>query len=247
MRGDRLLVAALLVLWTVALWTVVPGVGAALEVPYLGARVNDEASLLSGAAKQQIEAELANLERETGAQVAVLTIPTLDGEVLEDYSLRVVETWKLGRAGKDDGVLVLVVRDDRKMRIEVGYGLEAVIPDVLARRVLDERMRPRFRDGDFDGGVRDATSTLAALVRGEENALPPPSEVSGTSRDDFVFFLFFVLIMILLSIANWRSKSRGGGSIWTVGSGGGGGGGGGFSGFSGGGGSFGGGGGSSSW
>ena len=95
-------------------------VGYGLEVPYLAGRVNDQADLLSDGAEQQLEDRLQLLEKETGAQIAVLTIPTLEGNPIEDFSMQVVETWQLGRAGVDDGVLILISRDDRRMRIEVG-------------------------------------------------------------------------------------------------------------------------------
>ena len=125
----------------------------ALEVPYLAGRVNDLADLLSPGAEARIEEELAALERETGAQGAVLTVPSLEGDPLEDFSLRVVDTWKLGREGVDDGVLLVIARDERQVRIEVGYGLEATLTDVGSKRILSDVMTPRFRAGDFDGGV----------------------------------------------------------------------------------------------
>ena len=145
----------------------------ALEVPFLSGRVNDRAEMLRPEAEQRIEAALAALERETGAQVAVLTIPSLEGEVLEDFSIRVVERWKLGRAEVDDGVLLLVARDDRKLRIEVGYGLEGALPDVVAKRIVDERIVPEFREGDFEAGIEAGVDAIAGVVRGEE--LPPPA------------------------------------------------------------------------
>lgn len=101
---------------------------AAMEVPYLGGRVNDLAEMMSADDETRVEQLLAQLERDTGAQVAVLTVPSLDGEVLEDFALRVAETWKLGRAEHDDGILILVARDERRIRIEVGYGLRAQCP-----------------------------------------------------------------------------------------------------------------------
>ena len=114
------------------------GAGAlgALEVPYLAGRVNDLADLMTEEEELRVTSKLEGFERATGAQIAVLTVPTLEGEVLEEYSLRVVETWGLGRAEQDDGVLLLVARDDRKMRIEVGYGLEGDLTDVQCGRIL---------------------------------------------------------------------------------------------------------------
>ncbi len=138
-----------------------------LEVPYLAGRVNDLAGLLSEHERQQLEERLAQLEQATGAQMAVLTLPSLEGENLEEYSYRVASTWQLGQKHKDNGVLFLIARDDRKMRLEVGYGLEAVLPDLTCRRILDNLVRPRFRAGDFDGGTSAGVDAVAKLIEGE--------------------------------------------------------------------------------
>ena len=174
-RLGRWALLAILAVWLQPGW-------AARDVPFLDGRVNDRAGMLSSAAEQQIETVLAALERDEGAQVAVLTIDSLAGDSIEAFSLRVVDTWKLGRDQVDDGALLLLVRDDRKMRLEVGYGLEGAIPDLTGRRILDEVMRPRFRRGDFDGGVMQAVETIAGLVRGEL-ALPEPQAGSGRGAD----------------------------------------------------------------
>lgn len=145
---------------------------AGLDVPYLSGRVVDLADLVPPAAEQELDARLAALERETGAQVVVLTVPTLEDEPLEDYAVRVAETWKLGRAGVDDGVLLLVAQRERGLRLEVGYGLEGKLPDITGKRILDERVVPRFRDGDFAGGIAAGVDAVAIAVRGGE-PLPP--------------------------------------------------------------------------
>ncbi len=168
----RTLAFCLALLWTAT-------AAAALEVPYLAGRVNDLAGLLSPQTEQQLESRLEQLEQATGAQVAVLTLASLEDEALEDFSMRVVETWKLGREGVDDGVLLLVSRDDRKLRIEVGYGLEPTLTDVRSRRIISNLMVPRFREGDFDGGVRDAIEAIDATVRGQEDLVPPALMDSG--------------------------------------------------------------------
>ena len=145
---------------------------AAREVPYLAGRVNDTAGMLPAGVRQQLEATLAAFERETGAQVVVLTIDSLDGEVLEDYSLRVAQTWRLGRKGVDDGVLLLVAEKERQMRIEVGYGLESKLTDAGCRRILDNVIRPAFRDGDYGRGVAAGVAAITGTIRGED-AIPP--------------------------------------------------------------------------
>ena len=156
-----------------------PALASGLEVPFLSGRVNDLADILSAQAEERINQRLAKLEDAAGTQVAVLTVPSLEGESLEDFSLRVAETWALGRADEDDGALLLIARDDRKMRLEVGYGLEAILTDAYSRRIIDEVLRPRFRGGDFDGGVERAVETMAALVEGNDILPPPAVEPSG--------------------------------------------------------------------
>ena len=146
----------------------------------------------------------ASSRRTPARRSAILTIPTLDGESLEEYSLRVAETWKLGRGKFDDGALVLIARDDRQMRIEVGYGLEPALTDAKSRRILDDLMRPRFREGDFDGGVEKAVKAIDGLVRGDENALPAPepkSGVEGVAPRAIMFLVFAVVIGIFSLVA----------------------------------------------
>ena len=135
----------------------------ALDVPALKGRVNDRAHLLSASAAARIEDKLQKLEEDKGAQVVVLTVDSLGGGPLEEYSLRVAETWKLGRAGQDDGALLLIAKNDRSMRLEVGYGLEPVLTDVMTKRILDQILRPSFRAGDFDGGVERAIDAIDGL------------------------------------------------------------------------------------
>jgi uncharacterized protein len=176
---------------------------AAKDVPYLSGRVVDEAGLLSAAARQRIDGQLATFERQTGDQVAVLVVAGLGGEPLEEYSIKVAQTWKLGQKGKDNGVLLLIARDDRKMRIEVGYGLEGTLTDLQSREILDDTIRPRFREGDFDGGVERGVDGILKVLHGE--ALPPPRPAaSGASVADMplgqrvVFTLVFGLVFVVV-------------------------------------------------
>ena len=191
-RSGRLLrpgvlVAALLVATVVA----------AVEVPYLSGRINDQAGLLGDSFETGLDGRLRQLEEETGAQVAVLTIPSLDGDPIEDFSIRVVETWHLGRAGADDGVLILIVRDDRRMRIEVGYGLEGVLTDAQSGRIIDGLMAPRFRSGDFEGGIEAAVDAVSSAIRGEPVDLPDESARGrGVNPGSLIFFLIFGLPFI---------------------------------------------------
>jgi len=153
---------------------------AALEVPYLSGRVNDHAGLLSASAGQAIEAKLKDFEARTGHQVAVLTLDSLEGEPLEDFSLKVSRTWALGRKGQNDGVLFLISKSDRKLRIEVGHGLEGSLPDALAGRIIQNEVVPRFRAGDFEGGV---TAGVNAIVSAAEGTYSPPP--AAREENDF--------------------------------------------------------------
>jgi len=161
-----------------AMFVALPGYAAVRDVPYLSGRVIDEAALLSPEARAALEAKLAALEKDTQAQVAVLTVASLDGEPIEDFSHRVAETWKLGDAKRDDGVLFLVARDDRKMRIEVGYGLEPTLTDIRTRRIQDDLVRPAFRSGDYAGGIEKGIDAIGAQLRGQAPPDPPPAAPS---------------------------------------------------------------------
>jgi uncharacterized protein len=151
-------------------------------VPKLNARVTDLTGTLSSTDKTAIENKLQAFEQRKGSQVAVLIVGTTAPEALEQYSIRVVEAWKLGRAtaqGKkvDDGVLLLIAKDDRKLRIEVGYGLEGSIPDALAKRIISEQIGPRFRSGDFAGGVNAGLDKIMSLIDGA--GLPEPAPANS--------------------------------------------------------------------
>ncbi|MGB8331806.1 MAG: TPM domain-containing protein, partial [Polyangiales bacterium] len=180
------------------------------DVPNLSGRVNDYADLISPAAEARIDESLGKLERDEGAQIVVLTIDGLQGESLEEFSLRVAETWKLGRAGQDDGALLIIAKDDRQMRLEVGYGLEPVLSDVVSKRILDQVVRPRFRAGDFDGGVERAVEVIDGLIRGTSTLAPPsPNELSDELPPRIfgalwlLFLVPFVLVLIGTNPFQW--------------------------------------------
>lgn len=169
-RGAWLLLC--LVLW-------ISGARADVAVPPLAARVTDLTATLSASEKAELETTLQGLETRSGAQVAVLLVPTTQPETIEQYSIRVVEAWRLGRQGKDDGVLLLVAKNDRRVRIEVGYGLEGTLPDVIAHRIIDEDILPRFKQGDFAGGITAGVGRIAALIEGGDKS-SPESDSPGT-------------------------------------------------------------------
>lgn len=189
-RGTRIsfwLALLLALSWVTSAW-------AALEVPALKGRVNDYANMLSPGTRQQLETMLAELERSDSTQIAVLTIASLEGEVLEEYSLKVAETWKIGQKGKDNGALLLIAKNDRKLRIETGYGLEGRLTDLQAGRIIRDVIRPKFRDGDFDGGTLAGVTAMVAAVRGEYQAESQAPIKPHTNQDDFfglgIFLLF---------------------------------------------------------
>jgi uncharacterized protein len=146
--------------------------GAEVAVPALTARVTDLTGTLSGGAVARIEAKLADLEAKKGSQVAVLIVPTTQPEEIEQYGIRVAEAWKLGRKGVDDGAILLVAKDDRRVRIEVGQGLEGALPDAIANRIIAETITPHFKQADYDGGVEAGVNQIISVVNGEP--LPAP-------------------------------------------------------------------------
>ena len=174
----------------------------ALEVPRLQGRVNDYAELLSPATEASLESVLKSLESSDSTQIVVLTIGSLQGDSLEEFSLRVVEDWKIGQQGLDNGVLLLVARDDRKIRIEVGYGLEGKLTDMTAGRIIGNVMGPRFKQGDFNQGIIDGIGAIVMTVRGEFTAAAE-TKPNGSGREDpgglltsmiFIFFIFGSLL-----------------------------------------------------
>ncbi len=164
-------------------------------VPALSAHVTDTVGLLPDARRLALENRLVALEAEKGAQVAVLVVATTQPEAIEEYALRAAEAWRLGRKGVDDGLLFLVARDDRRMRIEVGRGLEGAIPDAIAKRIIADVVTPQFRAGDFAGGVEAGVEAIAARVSGE--ALPAPTLRKAGSDSQFGLEEILVLGIIV--------------------------------------------------
>ncbi len=152
----------------------------ALDVPPLRGRVNDLAGMLSPETSQALEQRLADFERETGHQIAVLTVPSLEGDALEDFSIRVAEAWKIGQKGFDNGAILLIAQKERKLRIEVGYGLEGVLPDAIASRIIREVIVPHFRDNDFSGGIVAGVNAIMQVTKGE--SLPESTRTGNRAR-----------------------------------------------------------------
>ncbi len=167
-----------------------------VPLPSLAARVTDLTGTLTRDQQAQLENQLASLERDKGAQIAVLLLPTTQPESIEQYGIRLAEAWKIGRKGADDGVIVIVAKNDRAVRIEVGYGLEGAIPDAVAKRIIEERITPRFREGDFFGGLQASTSALGKIISGE--TLPARAERGSnvSMGSDLQIFLLFALTIV---------------------------------------------------
>ena len=146
---------------------------AAADVPPLKARVTDLTATLNAQQSAALEQTLAEFEARKGAQIAVLLVPTSQPDTIEQYGVRAFESWKLGRKGVDDGVLLVIAKNDRKLHIEVGYGLEGILPDAIAKRIIEDDIVPRFKQGDFYGGIRAGTDRIMRVVEGEK--LPPPA------------------------------------------------------------------------
>ena len=157
------------------------------DIPYLTGRVNDNAQILTETTRQSITTILKEHEDRTSNQVVVLTIPTIEGESIEDYALNVFEAWQLGQKDKDNGVLIVVVPEDRRMRIEVGYGLEAILTDAMAGRIIRHVMTPRFKDGDYDGGISEGVKVIVEVLDGRE-LTDMVSETSPAEESDFLNF-----------------------------------------------------------
>lgn len=238
------MLAALLV------WLLAPA-ALALEVPPLEGRINDRAALLTPEQRARLETRLAAYEQKTGHQLVLLTIPSLEGDPIEDYALRVAEAWKLGRKDRDDGVLLVIAAQDRQVRFEVGYGLEGELPDALVGRIIREVIAPAFRQGDFAGGIGSAIGAAIAATGGEGEPLPEPAPVRQR-RSPGIPPLLLLLVLAVLFLGGGAGGRRGpryfGGHVMGFGGFGGRSGGGfGGGGFGGGGGGFGGGGASGRW
>ena len=149
------------------------------DVPYLTGRVNDNAQILSENARKSLTETLKEHEDRTTNQIVILTIPSLEGESIEDFANKVFNEWKLGQKDKNNGILIVIVPEERKMRIEVGYGLESTLTDLSSGRIIRNIMAPRFKEGDFDGGITDGTLAVISILNG--NDLPESAVVDETA------------------------------------------------------------------
>ncbi|MFD2366243.1 TPM domain-containing protein [Pseudoduganella sp. GCM10020061] len=214
-----------LLLAVFALWMGAASAQQLVPVPELKGRVNDNASMLTPAQRTQLETVLADYEKQTGNQIVILTVSKTEPEAIEQYSIRVVEAWKLGRKGIDDGVLLMVAKDNpsslRRLRIEAGRGVQGVLTDAQSKRILQDVIAPHFRQSQYYDGMVAGVSAIAALLRQEQ--LPAPAReaeraaVESDGGPSWPFILFGVLIAmsILRSRGGRRGRVRRGG--WSSG------------------------------
>ena len=234
----------LLLLWTAALQ-------AAPAFPTLSGRVVDEAALMSRKQAHQLTQQLAAFEKRSGIQLVVVSVDSLDGETIEEYGYQLGRHWGIGQKGKNNGVLLLIAQDERKVRIEVGYGLEGALPDAIAANIIQTRILPAFKRGDMVAGVVAGSQSIMQALAGEYQP------VDTAKKEDKLGgpWLFILMVIVMIVLHNLRGGGGGGGSgrrraaflAGGFGAGSFGGRGGGGGGFSGGGGSFGGGGASGGW
>jgi uncharacterized protein len=184
----------LVLLWAVATPVMAQELAA---IPPLEARVTDLTGTLTAGEQAELEQKLAAFEQRKGTQLAVLIVPRVAPETIEQYSIRVADAWKLGREKPDDGVLLLVAVEERQLRIEVGYGLEGALPDAVARRIIDETITPLFRQGDFHGGIDAGLERIMRVAEGE--SLPPPDrrwKAQGDNLGGLLPVVFFVVLVV---------------------------------------------------
>jgi uncharacterized protein len=167
-----------------------------VSVPPLNGRVVDLTGTLSGAAVNRLETKLAALEAAKGSQIAVLILPSTQPEDIEQYGIRVAEQWKLGRKGVDDGAILLVAKDDRRVRIEVGYGLEGALSDAVCNRIIDETISPHFKVGEFDAGVEEGVKQMISVAEGEQ--LPAPDR-RWERKGNLTSLLPFMLVLVVVA------------------------------------------------
>ncbi len=192
----------LLLLW--------PGHLPALEVPPLAGRVNDLARMLSTDSLQRLEQKLAVFERETSSQVVVLTVPSLQGDDIDRFSISVAEAWKPGQKGRDNGVLLVIAQAERKVRIEVGMGLQGVLPDITAGRIIRETMRPYLKDSNYDQGITAGVDSIIAATKGEFKGTGQSARQHATKKSSPSFITLLLGTAVAVAVLGLLSRYAGG-------------------------------------
>ncbi|HEX9023763.1 MAG TPA: TPM domain-containing protein [Geobacteraceae bacterium] len=183
----------------------------ALEVPALRGHVNDYANMLSAQTVQDLESGLSAFERSDSTQIVVLTIPSLEGENLEEFSIKVAEAWRIGQKKIDNGVILLIAKQEHKIRIEVGRGLEGKLTDLVSGRIIRSEIAPRFKTGDFDGGVKAGVAALISVVRGDYSAQArEPGPGKRSAHPVHSLFTFAIFLMVACIFLGSMSRLLGG-------------------------------------
>lgn len=169
-----------------------------VDIPASTNYVVDTTATLSSSELDRLNAQLKAFDEETGSQIFVLMVPTVQPETIETYAVRVFETWKIGRKGIDDGVLFVIAKNDRRHRLEVGYGLEGAIPDVLASRILNENVNPYFRQGDFAGGITSAVTRMMGLIKNE--GMPSKGSSADIEQEDWMAIVIPIVVVFIFAI-----------------------------------------------
>jgi uncharacterized protein len=189
-----------------------------IPVPKLTARVIDQTGTLTADEQRALEGKLAAFEKERGSQIAVLLVPTLGGETIEDFSGRVTDEWKLGRKGVDDGVLFAIAKQERKLRIHTGRGVQGTLTDALARRIIADIVVPQFRSGDFAGGVNAGVDSIMKAIEGEQLALPAATGSRGSGKvgnvssySNFLWIAFFAVPVVAVVLRSLVGRFAGAG------------------------------------
>jgi uncharacterized protein len=199
--------------------TLLPHLAFALEVPQLRGRVNDYANLLSPGASQRLEQALADFERSDSTQIVVLTINSLEGESLEEYSIRVAEAWRIGQTKLDNGAILLIAKQERKIRIEVGRGLEGVLTDLVSGRIIRGDISPHFKKNDYDTGIAAGVTSIMKVVRGEYRAQPRDLKQGKKSAEPVFTLLVFLLVAVVFlgSLSKYLGGAAGAAGLSLIG------------------------------
>ena len=206
----RLIIAQFIILLTLVLsWSVQPVT--ALEVPPLKGRINDYAHMLTPATTQALEQKLAGFEQETSNQVVLLTIPSLEGDVIEGFAIKVAEAWKIGQKDKNNGVLLILAQKERKIRIEVGTGLQGVLPDITAGQIIRNVIAPHLRAGNFDQGISAGLAAIIDATKGEFKASAADQRATKKKKGSTngLFILLILAGLVVTAIAGASSRTAG--------------------------------------
>jgi uncharacterized protein len=182
----------------------------ALEAPQLTGRVNDLARMLSPETQRLLDQKLAAFERETSNQVVVLVIPSLQGDDIDQFSIRVADAWKIGQKGRDNGVLLVIAQAERKVRIEVGLGLQGVLPDITAGRIIREVMRPYLKSGNYDQGITAGVDSIIAATKGEFRGTGQPPQKQGAKKSSPSFITMLLGAVVAIAVLGLFSRYLGG-------------------------------------